>query len=125
MDEAHVVTGGAAADPAGGEMDAARREPFDRSREVVHPEAHVIERRLGDARSSIGIERLHEVDFDRERARAGAEDVLVDIFARHAMTADAFETEEVDPELRETRLVRAPERNLLHSENTERSRLAQ
>jgi hypothetical protein len=41
------------------------------------------------------------------------------------MARRALEAEKVDPELCETRLVESSERDLLHPENAERSRLAQ
>ena len=71
------------------------------------------------------INRLHQIDFDAERARADAEDVLVHVFAFGPIASRALETEEIHPEFREPCLVGAAERNLLHPENSERSRLGQ
>jgi hypothetical protein len=85
----------------------------------------VVKRRFGDSRAPVRIDGLHEVDLHRERADAGAEDVFFDVFAREPVAARRFETQKVHPELGEARFVRASERNLLHSENAERSRLAQ
>jgi hypothetical protein len=85
----------------------------------------LVKRRLGDSRAPVRIDGLHEIDLDGERADAGAEDVFFHVLAREPVAALKLEPQEVDPELREARLVLASERNLLHSENAERSRLAQ
>ena len=97
----------------------------DGAREIVHPEANVIERGLGHARALRRIDRLHQVDLDGERSGADAQDVFVDVLARRAVASDALEAQQVHPEPREVRLVARAECDLLHSEDAERTRLAQ
>src|SRR5262245_58422744 len=58
MDEADVVARGTLANPAGSEADAIRLEPLNSCREIVDPEADVIERWLVHARLSVRIDRL-------------------------------------------------------------------
>src|SRR5687767_5573517 len=85
----------------------------------------MVERGFGDVRPCIRVDRLHEVDLHGERSRAGPKRVLFDVFARNSMTRRPFEAEELHPESREPVLVRAAERDLLHSEDSEGSRVAQ
>ena len=124
MDEAHVVAGCAATDPAWCEPDALCREPLDGTSEIVDPETHVMERGLGGVRPCLRIDGLHEVDLDGERSRAGPKRVFFDVFARNSMAPRPLEAEEVHPKVREALLVRAAERDLLHSEDPKRPSVA-
>jgi hypothetical protein len=99
MDEADVVARRAATDPAWGETNAVRREPFDGTGEIVDPKTDVVERRLGDVRPCLRIDRLHEVDLHGERSQAGPERVFFDVFARNSMARRPFEAEEIHPEV--------------------------
>jgi hypothetical protein len=66
--------------PPGAKRTPLRGEPFDGLRQVVDPESDVVERRFVYGRLLCRIERLHQVDFDLERAAAHLRDVLVDVF---------------------------------------------
>ena len=81
-----------------GKADPFRGEPLDRRREVVDPEADVVERGLVDAWTARGIDRLHEVDLDAREAEADAGDVFVDVLALASVVALGMEPEQVDPE---------------------------
>src|SRR5262245_11208653 len=121
VDEADVVAGGPLPDPPRREAHALAPEPVDGGREVVDPEAHVVQRRLVDARLPLWIDRLHQVDLDREGAPAGARDVLVDVLGLAAEGPARGEAEEVDPEAPEAGLRGRADGDLLDAEDRKRS----
>jgi hypothetical protein len=125
MDEAHFVAGGSTTDPARCETDALCREPLDGASEIVDPETHVVERRLGRVRPRFRIDGLHEVDLDGERSQARPKRVFFDVFALDSMARYPLEAEEIHPKVCKPLLVRAAERDLLHSENPKRPSVAQ
>src|SRR5690606_38057813 len=105
-------------DAARCEAHALRFEPRICGGQVVHPEAHVVERRDVHAGAALRIERLHQVDLDRVRAGAALGDVLVDVLALAAVAAAGREAEEIDPEMTQACLVGSADRDLLHAEHT-------
>src|SRR5262245_15605827 len=121
VDEADVVAGAPLADPPRREAHALSLEPVDGGREVVDPEAHVVQRRLVDARLPFRIDRLHQVDLDREGAPAGGRDVLVHVLRLAAEGPARREAKEVDPEVPEARLGGRADGDLLDAEDRKRS----
>ena len=93
MNEAHVVTGRALADPPGGEAHALGFKPADGSGEVVHPETEMVERRLVHPRPRLWIHRLHEIDLDLVRGDAQAQDGLIDVLGRAGVLAARLHAE--------------------------------
>ena len=122
MDEADVVTRGALADPARREAHALALEPRDRRGEVVHPEPDVVQRGVVHLRLAVRVDRLHQVDLDPVRARAGHRDVLVHVLALAAELALERESQEIDPEPAQRELVGPAHGDLLQPEHPERSR---
>ena len=63
-----------------------RRERLEKKWDAKHPggdpveRARVVERGVVDLRLLVGVDRLHQVDFDPERAGAPHGYVLVDVF---------------------------------------------
>jgi hypothetical protein len=121
VDETDIVTGGAFADASGGKAQALFSEPGVGGREIVNPQADVIQGRASDVDSALGIEGLHQVDFHAGGAAAEDGNVLVDILFFRAVVAFDLEAEEVQPELSEARLVRGAEGDLLQSEDAKGS----
>ena len=117
MDEADVVAGRALANSTRGEAHALGGEPIDRRLQIVDPEPDVIERRIVHLGALLGIDRLHEVDLDLERSRAGRGDVLVDVFRFAAKVSGHGEPERVDPEPAQRALVEPADGDLLHTQN--------
>jgi Na+-translocating ferredoxin:NAD+ oxidoreductase subunit B len=76
-----VEAGRALADAAGRKAHALGREPFHRHRQVVDPQADVVERRGVDRRLFLGVHGLHQVDLDLEGAAADGADVFVHVLA--------------------------------------------
>lgn len=111
------MTGGARADAAS-ETHPLLREPGDGLVEVRHPEADVVERRFVDARGTGRIDGLHEIEFDRQRPRTEAHDVLVDVLGLTPEATLDGEPEELDPETMERALVRVTDGDLLKTENS-------
>ncbi len=122
MDEADVESRGALADAARREAHALRGEPFDRGVQIVDPHAHVVERGLVHLRALRRVDRLHEVDLDRERPRPRHRDVLVDVLALASELPAQREAEQVDPQPAQRLLVEPTDGDLLEAENPERSR---
>ena len=58
----------------------------------------MVQRRVVDLGAPLGIDRLHQVDLDRERPRTGDGDVLVHVLLLASVVALRVESEEVDPE---------------------------
>lgn len=98
MNEAHVVSGGAATDAARREPDALGLQPLHRRRQVVDPKAHVVERRAVDPRFALRIDGLHQVDLDRKRRHPELQDVLVHVLLFAAVGARCGATEQIYPQ---------------------------
>jgi hypothetical protein len=81
----------------------------------------MVERRIMNARPTVGIDRLHQVHFDRERTGARGRDVLVDVLALAPEGSARREPEQVDPEPSQRLLLAGADGDLLHSEDAERS----
>jgi hypothetical protein len=73
-------------------------------------------------RLAVRVDRLHQVDLDPVRARAGHGDVLVHVLALAAELALERESQEIDPEPAQRELVGPAHGDLLESEHPERSR---
>ena len=117
MDEADVVARGALPDAAGRETNALLGQPGNGLLEVVHPEAHVIERRFVNLGALLRVDRLHQVDFDLEGALARYGDVLVDVLGFAAIATRRSEAQCVDPKAPQRLLVQASNGDLLQAEN--------
>ena len=117
--EADVEAAGALADAARREAHAFGREPLDALREVVDPEADVVELRLVHLRLLFRVDRLHDVDFHSGRALAHAENVLIDVFALALEGLDGLKAHDAAPEVGKLALVEAADGDLLNSENFE------
>jgi hypothetical protein len=76
-----------------------------------------------NARASLRVQRLHEVDLDSERARPDREDVLVDVLPLALRRPDGGQPEDVDPESAKLLLVESPDRDLLNPENAKGARV--
>jgi electron transport complex protein RnfB len=113
MQEADVEAGRALPDAARCEAHALPRQPLDGGRQIVDPQADVIERRRVDGGLGIGVERLHEIDLDLEWTPADDADVLVDVFAFALEGARHLQTEHVDPQSPQSQLVEAADGDLL------------
>ncbi len=74
-----------------------------------------------DTRALRGIDRLHQIDLDLERAGARDGDVLVDVLALAPVVARRLETEEIDPEAAEAGFVGGADGDLLEAENAKRT----
>src|SRR6185369_14070621 len=120
MNEADIKAGSTFSDASRRESHALRRQPFNGLGQVVDPQAHMVERRLMHGGLLVGIERLHQVDLDLERAATQAADVLVHILAFALVRARDLQAEHVDPELLQPALVRAADGDLLDAEHLER-----
>src|SRR3569623_1810152 len=116
MDEADVVTRGALADAARREAHALLAQPLHRGREIVDPQADVVEARLVDLRALRHVDRFHQIDLDA----GDREDVLVDVLALAAELALLLDAEQVDPQMAQRRLRRRTDRDLLQAEDAER-----
>lgn len=121
MNEAHVVPCRSAPNAAGGETDALGGQPRDGGREIVHPEADVVERRLVHARRSLRIDGFHEVDFDGAIALAELENVFADVFPRAFEGATDRHAEEIDPKVAKRFALQGPDRDLLQTQDAERT----
>ena len=121
MDEAHIVAAGAFANSPGCEAYALGLQPRDSGRKVVDPEPYVIERGLMNARPSLGVERLHEVDLEPERAVAEHRDVFLHVLALDSNGARDLEAEQIDPEAAQSLLVESAHSDLLYAQNSKRS----
>ena len=120
VNETDVEARRAFADSARCEAHAGLAEPRDRGSKVVHPETDMIQRRIMNARPTLGIDRLHQIHFDRERTRTRGRDVLVDVLALAPEGSARREPEEVDPESPQRLLLPGANGDLLHSEDAER-----
>jgi hypothetical protein len=118
---AWIVARGAATNAPRREADAATLEPFHRGGEVVDPQADVIERRLVDPGALLGIDGLHQVHLDSQRAPARHRDVLVHVLGLAAEAALLVEAEQIEPQPSQRRLVAGTHRNLLQPQHAERS----
>ncbi|MBS1105285.1 MAG: hypothetical protein H6Q91_787, partial [Deltaproteobacteria bacterium] len=96
-------------------------EPGDRGRQIVHPQPDMVQRGIVHPRPTLGIDRLHQVHFDRERTGARGRDVLVDVLSLASEGSARREPEEVDPESPQRRLLAGADGDLLQSEDAERS----
>jgi hypothetical protein len=67
----------------------------------------------------LGVEGLHQVDLDLERALAHGGDVLVHVLALGDEVAGDLEAEHVDPQGAQALLGRAADGDLLHAEDLE------
>jgi hypothetical protein len=121
MDEADVEAGGALADAAWGKAHPLGRQPFHGLRQVVYPQANVVERRGVHGRLLVRIERLHQVDFDLERSAAHGANVLVDIFPLADEVARHGQPQLVHPQRLQPLLGGPADGDLLNAENSERS----
>ena len=83
----------------------------------------MVERRVVDLRPLLGIERLHQVHLDLERAHARLADVLVDVLFLALVRVSIGQAHDVDPELLELVLVEATDGDLLDTEDVERTRI--
>jgi hypothetical protein len=90
-------------------------------REVVDPEADVVERGLVYFRAALWIDGLHQVDLDAGGPGADLEDVLVDVLALAAVGPDGGEAQEIPPEAPQGGLVGTADGDLLHPEDSERT----
>src|SRR5262249_49822577 len=117
VDEADVVAPGALPEATRRHGPAAGPGPAHRRREVVDPEADVVERRLVDARPASRVERLHEIDLHRERTQTGRGDVLVDVLALAPEVALRREPQQIDPQPTQSALVRGTDGDLLDAED--------
>jgi len=97
MDEADSMTRRTRSDAARCEAYPLLAEPSDCRVDVVDPQADVVERWCVDSRLFVGVDRLHQIDFHRERACAHRHDVLVDVFFLALEASRRNETERVDP----------------------------
>jgi serine protease Do len=121
VDETDVEAGGAFADAARSKPHTFALEPLHGRGEIVDPQPDVIERRVLDLRLLLGVERLHQVDLDLERAGAHRRDVFVDVLALALEVARDREPERVDPQRSQSLLVESSDRYLLDSQNLERT----
>jgi len=90
-------------------------EPLDGARQIVHPQAGVVQGCRMHRRLPVGVERLHQIDFDLERARPGGADVLIDVFALADEGTCHLQSEQIDPETAQARFVRTSDGDLLHA----------
>jgi len=90
--------------------------------QVVYPQAKVIQRRLMNARLSVGIERLHQIELYAQNADAELEDSLADVLGGALIVGSHGQAHELRPKFDERLLIQGSERNLLHSQNAERAR---
>jgi hypothetical protein len=105
--------------PPGAKRTPLAVKPFDGLRQVVDPQTDVIERRGMHGGFLVGVDRLHQIDFDLERALAHRDDVFIDVFAFADEVAGDFEAEHVNPELTQFHLVGAADGDLLDTEDFE------
>lgn len=122
VDEAYVVPGGATTDPSGGEPNALLAEPGHGGGQIVDPQANVVERGLVHAGARVGVEWLHQIDFDRAAPFAELEDLFVDVLGFAAVGTDAAQPEQVDPELASGGSIEAADGDLLQAEDPKRTR---
>ena len=119
MQEGDVETRRAAPDAAGRKAHAIGAEPLYGLGQIVHPQADVVERGGVHRRLLLGVERLHQVNFNLERAAAERADVLVDVLPFGDEIAGDFEAQHVDPQGLESFLARAADGDLLNAEDLE------
>ena len=81
----------------------------------------MIERWVLHLRLLLGVERLHQIDLDLERAGAHRRDVFVNVLALALEVARDREPERVDPQPAQALLVEASNCNLLYTKNLERT----
>src|SRR5690606_10078956 len=81
-----------------------------------------VERRLIDPGLLVRIERLHQVDLHAERTCARHRDVLVHVLPLAAEIAHDGQTEQIDPQPPQRRLVGGAHGDLLHPEHSKLSR---
>src|SRR5262245_23298049 len=98
MYEADVESGCPLSDAPRRESHPALPQPAYGGREVVHPQADVVQGRLVYARAASRVDRHHEVHLHARGAVTDGGDVLVDVLALAAEVAVDLEAEEVDPQ---------------------------
>src|SRR5690606_29810759 len=95
------------------------RQPRDGGRQIIDPQADVVERGLVDLGLGVGVDRLHQVELDRTELQ----DVLVDVLPLAAVAAEHRHAQQLDPQVAQGRLVGAADRNLLQAEHAKWSLL--
>ena len=79
-----------------------------------HFQADVVERRGVNRWLFLGIERLHQIELDLERAASDGADILVHIFPLAAESARNFQSQYIHPELSQAGLVGPADGDLLN-----------
>jgi hypothetical protein len=79
----------------------------------------MVERCRVHSRLLLNIHRLHQIDFNLERALPHRANVLINIFAFAPETAGELETEHLNPEFLQPGLIAATDGNLLDSQHLE------
>ena len=121
MNEADVVPCPTLAYATRGETHAPLSKPGDGGFQVVHPQAYMIERRRLNAGPPFRIDRRHQIDLDAGLAVTARENVLIDVLFGAPVRSHLGEAKEIAPQVRHCVLVGAAYRDLLHSEDSERS----
>jgi hypothetical protein len=114
-----VKTASTVAYAAWGKAYALGSEPLDGLGEVVDPKTYVVERGLVNRWLFVGIQGLHQVDFDAQGATANRANVLINVLTLAAKGTDDIEAEHVDPEFLQAGLVGSTNRDLLNAQDFE------
>mmetsp|Transcript_6792 Transcript_6792/g.28657 ORF Transcript_6792/g.28657 Transcript_6792/m.28657 type:complete len:240 (+) Transcript_6792:209-928(+) len=119
VDEADVMPRSAAADAPGRKTQALRLQPLHRGRQVVHPQADVVQWRRMHGRLLLRVQRLHQVHLHRVGALPQRADVLVDVLALALEGAGDRHAQQVHPQVAQLGFVEAADGDLLQAEDLE------
>ena len=62
------------------EIDSLRSETLDSLLQVVNPQTHVVQRGNVHLRGLVGVQRLHEIDFNLVSPASKGKNILVNVF---------------------------------------------
>ena len=108
--------------PPGAKRTPCARQPLDRPRQVVDPQADVVQRRRVDRRLRCRVDRLHQVDLDLRAAPLPSAQMSSSTFSRSLRNVPSTSRPNMSTQSVRSRALLGPaDRDLLDAEDAERA----